>query len=298
MLAWCHTAGIIRPADRDAESPVGPGGRDAKSSANRAGWDAKACTSLLDAAIREEFAPAMHLQVVGLFLTDGVRAFRHRIASNGCRNERSDRQGDLPAPSLTLFFSPPLFPSDTTTVRARAQGMLFASGRKGIGRNHTAALHLFERGARLGNPQCAHNAGVLLSKGIGVPQNTTAAEMWLTIGAEAGSADSQFVLGGVHCGDEVGVKWLRKASLQGHDEAANMLAIRYLKGIGTDKKPEAAIKWFRQAASMGNVGSMHNLARALSSGTKHPPGYIHCLLCVLDWQPRLAACTSWRGRCR
>jgi TPR repeat protein len=178
-------------------------------------------------------------------------------------------------------------------MRTRAQGMLFASGRKGFGRNHTAALHLFERGARLGNPQCAHNAGVLLSKGIGVPQNTTAAEMWLSIGAEAGFADSQFLLGSVHCVDELGVKWLRKAALQGHGEAANVLAIRYLKGLGTDKKPEAAIKWFRQAASMGNVGSMHNLARALSSGTKWTQRYVLFARC-----PRLAACTSLRGRCR
>ena len=74
MLAWCHTAGIIRTADRDAKSPIDLAVGGAESSANRSGWDAKACTSLLDAAIREDFAPAMHLKVVALNLTNGAHS--------------------------------------------------------------------------------------------------------------------------------------------------------------------------------------------------------------------------------
>lgn len=93
------------------------------------------------------------------------------------------------------------------------------------------ALQLFEPLARAGDPDAQYGMALLLSDGLGVPQDRSAA-----------------------------VEWLEQSAAQGHDQAMVNLGFHIDLGLGVARDPGLAEQWYAQAAEMGNLMARNNLA--------------------------------------
>ncbi len=119
--------------------------------------------------------------------------------------------------------------------------------------------------------QCYHS-------GMGVAENETKAEEWLSKAysealplANNGDAVAQYVLSEYYDwkGDESQtVYWLRKAAEQGDDYAQYFLA-----GYYDDKDKSQMVYWYKKAAEQGNPFAQNNLAFCYASGEGVPQDY-------------------------
>jgi tetratricopeptide (TPR) repeat protein len=97
--------------------------------------------------------------------------------------------------------------------------------------DYALALQLFEPLARAGDADAQYGMALLLSDGLGVPQDRTAA-----------------------------VHWLEQAAAQGHDQAMVNLGFHIDLGLGVPRDRDLAEQWYAQAAQMGNLMARNNLA--------------------------------------
>lgn len=119
-------------------------------------------------------------------------------------------------------------------------------------RQHDAsAAAWLTRAASQGQPAAAHYLALLHKNGApGLPADARQAEHWLRIAAEAGIADSQFLLAQMLLADHPAEarSWLEKAAEQEHPEAAQQLAMAYQRGeLGLQADPQAAAQQLAEA---------------------------------------------------
>jgi hypothetical protein len=92
--------------------------------------------------------------------------------------------------------------------------------------------------------------------------------------ASAGDMNAQFNLATYHDFGKKGlpvnkkqaIKWMMKASEQGHARAQMNLAVTYREGDGTAIDKEQAAHWFKAAAQSGHLPAMTEWGRALLAG--------------------------------
>ncbi|MET0605164.1 MAG: hypothetical protein ABWZ80_01800, partial [Beijerinckiaceae bacterium] len=95
-----------------------------------------------------------------------------------------------------------------------------------------------------GDPAAAHEIGVRLIDGRGVPRDPKAALKWFERAANEGLAPAQFRVG-------------------------NMLE----KGVGAARDPKLAKSWYERAAAKGNAKALHNLGVLIAEGGGGRPDY-------------------------
>ena len=98
-----------------------------------------------------------------------------------------------------------------------------------------------------------------LSSGAGcsphfLPEDVRKAELdkWLRKGANLGNADAQVMLGNLQSSAEAAIPWYRKAASQGHGEGLCILANAYFTGNGVERNFAEAAKCFRQVLDTGD----------------------------------------------
>jgi TPR repeat protein/S1-C subfamily serine protease len=103
------------------------------------------------------------------------------------------------------------------------------------------------------------------------------AAKYFSIGAEHGSVEAQYRLGGMyHEGEGVprdyaqAVKWLTKAAEQGDSSAQKELALMYHTGDGVRQDYPEAAKWWTKAAQAGDGAAQHRLGLMYLSGLGVP----------------------------
>jgi len=98
--------------------------------------------------------------------------------------------------------------------------------------NYIDAAALYARAANVGHSEAMNELGAMLSEGFeGVPQDDVEAYQWYSRSADAG-----YVLGQYNKADAL------------------------LLGVGTDRNPEEAVKFFKKAAAQGDADAKFDLA--------------------------------------
>ena len=100
----------------------------------------------------------------------------------------------------------------------------------------------------------------------------TALQEWTPL-AEAGDAETQYMLGTIHFeglgviqNHEEAIKWFKLAAEQGIVEAQIQLGSMYYSGSGVLQNYAEAIKWYRQSAQKGSAVGQHLVSRMYYEG--------------------------------
>ena len=105
------------------------------------------------------------------------------------------------------------------------------------------------------------------TKAISIPEkNAEKAISLLTILAEAGQSDAQFLLGELYIVDDIiehdfalGIEWLKKAAENGHADSMYLIGHCYENGLGVLKNSNDAIFWYRKASDLGHEDATERL---------------------------------------
>jgi TPR repeat protein len=121
--------------------------------------------------------------------------------------------------------------------------------------DYATALRLWLPLAEQGDFRAQYNIGIMYSRGEGVLESNTEAEVWVRKAAEQGHAKAQYDLGflykvGLHDQDYVqSAAWYRMAAEQGHVGAQFDLGVAYEHGSGVPQDYVLAHMWFNLSAA-------------------------------------------------
>ena len=138
---------------------------------------------------------------------------------------------------------------------------------EGVGteKDDKSAFEWFCKGAESGNVLCQYYAGYCYYNGVGTKADEKKAISWYTRAAEQGHIVSRQIVEEL-TGEKIAVKsedspfesYLRAAK-SGDADAMFIVGRCYLDGVGTEKDPEEARRWFNKAAAGGNQASKRAL---------------------------------------
>lgn len=116
-----------------------------------------------------------------------------------------------------------------------------------------------EKLALKGNPEAQMKLGVMLSSGVGAPQDKQAGLAWYRRAADQGYPPGLWNLAFAYVRGEAvpqdyqkALALFRKAAEGGYDVAQYDLGMMYLQGLGCKEDREQAEVWFRRASAQGN----------------------------------------------
>lgn len=136
---------------------------------------------------------------------------------------------------------------------ARQVGDWYEAG-LGEPRNQSLALLWWQKASALGNAQASYRLAQMCQKKKGTGLNADCVEPFETA-AKKGHPEAQLALAkwltGKKGAEQQALQWLEKASAQSQPEAMYLLAMRYEKGDGVDKREDAAQRGYLQAAEKG-----------------------------------------------
>ena len=169
-------------------------------------------------------------------------------------------------------------------------GNCYCSGIEG---NKADAVVWFRKAAEQSDPVAQYMLGNCYKNGQGVNTDELEAVKWYQKAAEQGNASAQCALGecfyfgsGVDRDYVEAVNWFRKAAepdnsvldrvvlgegvlsdrIEGNDRAKFMLGECYYNGLGVNKDPKEAVKWYRKAMKQGNADAQFALGNCYYSG--------------------------------
>lgn len=136
------------------------------------------------------------------------------------------------------------------------------------------AIASYIAASKLGLPEAAVQLGEIYRLGQnGIRIDYPEALKWYRIGADAGNADGQFLMGlmyqearGVSQNDAQAAYWYQKAAQQNHPNAQAQLAGLYARGSGVPHDLAQALRWAKPAAEQGNAEAQYLLATLYTSG--------------------------------
>jgi TPR repeat protein len=139
--------------------------------------------------------------------------------------------------------------------------------------DYATALRIIRPLARRGYAAPQRNLGIMLAKGLGVPQDYAEASAWFRKAAEQNDAAAQTNLGimydfghGVERDHAEALKWYRKAAHRGDAEARYNLGVVYERGDGVLQNCVEAAKWYHLAANQGYAAAQSNLGAMFERG--------------------------------
>ena len=128
---------------------------------------------------------------------------------------------------------------------------------RGVKKNLSKALSLYERAAALGDSEASYIAGGMYYKGIGTVRDSYKAFRYLDYAAQNGKSTPEsnralaefYILGEVVPQNfEKAVKWYEDAANEGDSKAQLELGYLYFTGRGVEQDYSIAFKWFQKAA--------------------------------------------------
>lgn len=163
-------------------------------------------------------------------------------------------------------------------------GNLYLLGTEGLAADPRAALKLYARAARLGDPNGMFNLAVMHRGGYGPPENPRLARAWYLRAGEAGSAPGAFNAGvvllegyGGRVDTRQGVLWLRRAIEMGSAEAMSELGRLHAEGSGVASDPAKALYFYRAAARNDLPDAMYRLGAAHYNGQLTDRNYVEAM---------------------
>jgi len=132
--------------------------------------------------------------------------------------------------------------------------------------------------ARAGNTYAQYNVALMLSRGLGVPQDLVQAAKWYERAAKSGDDDAKVNLGLLYAAGGPGLKrdparaaqLYREAAEAGNGMAQNNLGAAYLKGEGVERNDTEAIRWFTRSAEQDVAVAQNTLGALYCGGDKRP----------------------------
>ncbi len=145
-------------------------------------------------------------------------------------------------------------------------GLFYLEG-VGTEQNLSHAFTCFHRAAEAGLPDAQYELGVCYRHGEGTAQDIEKALYWYGKAAEQGYLDAdvnmgiiyQAGLGGIPVDYKKGFECFLKASTGDNPEAFFCLGKAYFNGLGVERNPAEAARWFKKAADLGEPDSMYHL---------------------------------------
>jgi len=151
-------------------------------------------------------------------------------------------------------------------------------------RNEEKALGLFQKAAKMGQPDSMYELYLAYKNSRGVAIEPQMASNWLVKAAEAGDAMAQSVLGGRFAEppfdiDPHGrqaknmpeaVRWYRRSADQGCSRGQYYLGLCYLEADGVEKDEERGLELIRRAADQGHNRALYDLAGFYARGIGEP----------------------------
>lgn len=158
-------------------------------------------------------------------------------------------------------------------------GLAHAQGR-GVARDPVAALAWWHKAGIQGNPDAQYQLGEAYLEGRGVEQDPGLASAWLARAAAHEHALATYRLAllyqarGETLADEAqrrsALVLLERAAEQGHPQAQARMGEVYAEGLGVERDPLWAARWFGKAARQGIAASQARLGHAFASGEGVP----------------------------
>jgi len=114
--------------------------------------------------------------------------------------------------------------------------------------------------------------GDLFTNGVDLPKDYAESASWLRKGAERGDKDAQVLLANALINspiphDYAGARyWCERAAKQQSPAGEYCLGVIYEQGVGIEKNPKEATKWYLLAAHWGNARAMESVGRIYASG--------------------------------
>ena len=143
----------------------------------------------------------------------------------------------------------------------------------GIDEDKTAAIHLFDTAASMGNTRAMINIGQLYARGEGVERDTVKAVEWYERAVAAGSTQAMLQLAGSYLSGQVAPKDVRRAvelyqmaADRGNLDALCRLGLCYERGEGVSLNLRRAYNLYQQAAERGSAWGMRLVAYCYAQG--------------------------------
>ena len=121
--------------------------------------------------------------------------------------------------------------------------------------------------AKTGDSAAQTLLGVLLSRGLGVEPDLSAAADWYSLAGKAGDPEALYALGqlylegqGVEPDQVTAADLFRQAADEGHAGAARELGYLLLQGKGEEKNAMLAAAYLRRASGLGDMDAQYTLA--------------------------------------
>ena len=140
--------------------------------------------------------------------------------------------------------------------------------------NFTRAFEFYRLSADQGSVSGAFNLGRCFLEGIGTPQHTANAMIWLGTAAHNDHSLACYWMGSLYSGGEyidrdasMASNFYERGAALGHSYSQNKLGIMYRDGIGRDEDGEQAFSLFYLSAQSGNEWGQYLLGDMYKTGT-------------------------------
>lgn len=155
----------------------------------------------------------------------------------------------------------------------RALGELYLDG-ESVKRDAALGIRWLEQAAAVGDAEALYTLSGIYVEGVDAAKDLERGLGFLRQAATGGHPDACFVLGtrylsgtGLERRSDEGLKWLVKAADAKHDQAITMLASIAMEAAHQESGLDAqmlaqAMKWYDEAADLGNVAAQGQLALA------------------------------------
>ena len=137
---------------------------------------------------------------------------------------------------------------------------------KGVGKNLTKAIELYNEGAILGNSFAQANLGLSYELGIGVEKNIHVAFSLYQHAADQGNAYGSFFLArcydfgkGVKPDEKQAFLFYRMAADQGVSDAQNAVSVCYYNGVGVKENVRQALHYCNLAVQQNHCIAQYNM---------------------------------------
>jgi TPR repeat protein len=124
-----------------------------------------------------------------------------------------------------------------------------------------------------GNIEAQFQVGVAYDSGKGAPHDKKNAMKWYRMAADGAHAEAQNSLGSMYQERKAykdALFWYEEAASQGHAQATNSVAYLYDMGLGVRQDRKKSFELYSQAANLGWVEAMWNIANIYGAGQIGP----------------------------
>ncbi|MBZ6078611.1 SEL1-like repeat protein [Microvirga puerhi] len=162
---------------------------------------------------------------------------------------------------------------------------------RGLPRDPTLALRLFERAAQAGLVPAQERLAIMYDKAIGTPRDVKLASAWYERAAQGGNVRAMHNLATLLAAGISGkpdyataLQWYTEAAQAGVRDSQFNIGVLYARGVGARKDPAKAFQWFALAAAQGDAEAAKK--RDEMASRLSPADLATAKTMVEKWRPR------------